>query len=50
MVRQIADEEGLSHEYCDVDTPDTEEGPLSVEEELLKDDQTRNLQKVYANA
>ena len=40
LVRQIADEEGLPHEYCDIDTPGTEEGPLQVEEELLKDDQT----------
>ena len=40
LVRQIADEEGLPHEYCDIDTPYTEEGPLLVEEELLKDDQT----------
>ena len=40
LVRQIADEEGFPHEYCDIDTPDTEEGPLPVEEELIKDDQT----------
>ena len=40
LVRQIADEEGRPHEYCDIDTPDTEEGPLPVEEELLTDDQT----------
>ena len=40
LVRQIADEEGLPHEYCDIDTPDTEEGPLPVEEELMKADQT----------
>ena len=40
LVRQIADEEGLPHEYCNIDTPVTEEGPLQVEEELLKDDQT----------
>ena len=39
-VRQIADEEGLPHEYCDIETSDTEEGPLPVEEELMKDDQT----------
>ena len=39
LVRQIADEEGLPHEYCDINTPDTEEGPLPVEEELMKDDQ-----------
>ena len=37
MVRQIADE-GLPHEYSDIGTPDTEEGPLP--EELMKDDQT----------
>ena len=37
LVRQIADEEGLPYEYCDIDTP---EGPISVEEELMKDDQT----------
>ena len=40
LIRQIADEEGLPHEYCDIETPDTEEGPLPVEEELLKDGQT----------
>ena len=40
LVRQIADEEGLPHEYCDIETPGTKEGPLPVEEELLKDDQT----------
>ena len=40
LVRQIADEEGLPHEYCDIETPDTEEDPPPVEEELLKDDQT----------
>ena len=40
MVRQIAEEEGLPHEYCDIDTPETEEDPLPVEEELMKDDQT----------
>ena len=40
LVRQIADEEGLPHEYCDIDTPGTGEGPLPVEEELMKDDQT----------
>ena len=40
MVRQIADEEGLPHDYCDIETPDTEEDQLPVKEELLKDDQT----------
>ena len=38
LVRQIDDEEGLTQEYCDIDTPDTEEGPLPLEEELMKDD------------
>ena len=47
LIRQIADEEGLPHEYCDIDTPDTEEGPLPVEEELIKDDQiyTRRIER-----
>ena len=40
MVRQIADEEGLPHEYCDIETFDAEEDPPPVEEDLLKDDQT----------
>ena len=40
LLREITDEEGLPHEYCDIDTPDTEEGPLPVEEELMKDDQS----------
>ena len=40
LVKQIADEERLPHVYCDIDTPDTEEGTLRVEEELMKDDQT----------
>ena len=40
MVRQIAEEEGLPHEYCDIGTADMEEYPLPVEEELLRDDQT----------
>ena len=41
LVRQIAEEEGLPHEYCDIETSDMEEDPLPVEEEeLLKDDQT----------
>ena len=31
LARQIADKEGLPHEYCNIDTPDTEEGPLPVE-------------------
>ena len=39
LVRQIADE-GLPHEYSDIDTPDREEDPLAVEEEQMKDDQT----------
>ena len=39
LVSQIAHEEGLSQEYCDIETAE-EEDPLSVEEELLKDDQT----------
>ena len=37
LVKQIADEEGLPAEYCDVKTSDTED-PLHVEEELLNDD------------
>ena len=47
LVRQIADEEGLPHEYCDIETPDTEEDPPPIEEELLKDDQpyTRKLER-----
>ena len=36
LVRQIADEEGLPHEYCDIETVDMEEDPLP-EEELLKE-------------
>ena len=47
LVRQIADEEGLPHEYCDIGTADMEEHPLPVEEELLKDDQayTRKIER-----
>ena len=30
LVRQIADEEGLPHEYCDIEKADTEEDPLPV--------------------
>ena len=40
LVRQIANEEGLPHEYCDFETVDMEEDPPPVEEEILKDDQT----------
>ena len=40
LVRQIADKEGLPHGYCDIETSDTEEDPLPVEEEQLKDDKT----------
>ena len=39
MVRQIADEEGLPPEYCDIETSGTEV-PIPVEKELLNDDQT----------
>ena len=46
LVRQIADEEGLPPEYCDVATSDTE-GPIPVEEELLNDDQ--NYKKTSLN-
>ena len=40
LVRQIADEEGLPHEYCDIETPDTEEDLPPLEEDLLKDYET----------
>ena len=39
LVRQIADEEGLPPEYCDIETSDTQD-PIPVVEELLNDDQT----------
>ena len=34
LVRQIADDEGLPPEYCDIETSDTED-PIPVEVELL---------------
>ena len=38
LVKQIADEEGLPHEYCDIGTPKVL-GPISVEKKLMNDDQ-----------
>ena len=39
LVRQIAEEEGLSPEYyCDIETPDAV-NPISVEKEIMDDDQ-----------
>ena len=45
-MRQIADRDGLPHEYCDNETPDTEEDPLPVVEELLKDDHQTYTRKI----
>ena len=39
LVRQIADEEGLPPECCDIETSDTQD-PIPIEEVLLNDDQT----------
>ena len=47
LVRQVADEDGLPPEYCDMGTSDTQD-PIPVEEELLNGDQTytRKIERV----
>ena len=49
MLRQIADEEGLPPEYCDIETSDTQD-PIPIEEELLNDDQTYTRKQEKFNA
>ena len=46
LVRQIAEEEGLPPEYCDIEVPDTLR-PISVEKELMDDENiyTRKIER-----